>query len=626
MSEIGDSSNAREQSEYVQRNRTEGYVIQCDGESAIVSALSGPSSAASDDYWAVGQLISIQAGDNRVVGLIRNVLVPGDVWIRGGDNTLHVHVEFLGEVRVQPTGQTTFNGGISQFPHPGAIAHRIRATDLAAIYAQTGHSSVSIGTLTQDATVPAYISVDDLISRHFAIVGTTGVGKSSAVILLLRRIVAEKSNLRVLILDPHNEFASAFPDLAVAVDQTNIELPFWMLRLDEFADVIFRGRAPDPMELDILRDLVQLAREKMQGTELSAAKTLRRQLADRQSVSADTPIAYRLLDLIALIDERMGLLDSKAERPYLRSLKARLESISADPRFRFMFAVTGGSETMRQAIGRIFRIPLNGKPICTFQLAGLPSEVVNAVASVLCRLAFDIALSSEGSLQTLVICEEAHRYIPTDRDAGFWPTRQAISRIAKEGRKYGSYLGVISQRPGELDPTILSQCNSIFAMRLGNERDQEIIKGAIRGGAQSMAGFLSSIANREAIAFGEAFSTPMRLTFETIPPHQLPGRSKSESALSSWRNDEKISLDRIVEKLRAFENSSQTEPVDQLGDEDNLWGSPVSTSRRDQAPTDEAYHRSSSSPRPQTSLSLDTKQSIEKMGELVRSFRKDRER
>lgn len=219
----------------------------------------------------------------------------------------------------------------------------------------------------------------------------------------------------------------------------------------------------------------------MHGIETSATKTLRRQLTDRQSVSADTPVSYRLADLLALVDERIGLLDSKAERPYLRSLKARLESISSDPRFRFMFAVTGGPETMRQAIGRIFRIPQNGKPICTFQLAGLPSEVVNAVASVLCRLAFDIALSSEGSLQTLVICEEAHRYIPTDRDAGFWPTRQAIARIAKEGRKYGSYLGVISQRPGELDPTILSQCNSIFAMRLGNERDQEIIRGAIRG-------------------------------------------------------------------------------------------------------------------------------------------------
>src|SRR5690606_9716572 len=132
-------------------------------------------------------------------------------------------------------------------------------------------------------------------------------------------------------------------------------------------------------------------------------------------------------------------------------------------------------------------------------------------------------------------------------------------------------------------------------------------------------------ANREAIAFGEAFSTPMRLTFETIPSHQLPGRSKSDSALSSWRTDGKISLDRIVEKLRAFESSSQPEPADRLTDEDNLWGSPASTTHRDHASIDDELHRPSSL-KPPIPLSLDTKQSIEKMGELVRSFRKDRER
>lgn len=136
----------------------------------------------------------------------------------------------------------SFSGGISRYPYPGAIAHRIRATDLSAVYAQMGQTSVPIGALTQDTSVPAYVSVEDLISRHFAVVGTTGVGKSSAVMLLLRRIVLQRPDLRILILDPHNEFAGAFPDLAIAVDQTNIELPFWMLRLDEFADVIFRGR------------------------------------------------------------------------------------------------------------------------------------------------------------------------------------------------------------------------------------------------------------------------------------------------------------------------------------------------------------------------------------------------
>ena len=206
----------------------------------------------------------------------------------------------------------------------------------------------------------------------------------------------------------------------------------------------------------------------------------------------------------------------------MKALKQRLQALVADPRYRFMFSAPTTLDTMRQTIGHIFRVPKNDRPICVFQLAGLPSEVVNSVASVLCRMAFDLAVSSDGRVQTLVVCEEAHRYIPADATAGFWPTRQAIARIAKEGRKYGVYLAVITQRPGELDPTILSQCSTVFAMRLGNERDQEIIRGAITGASQSTIGFLSSIANREAIAFGEAVPTPMRMMFETIAPEQLP--------------------------------------------------------------------------------------------------------
>ncbi len=574
-------SNLAAQEDLPPRNRTTGRVIRCDGERAVVAAVSGPSSGASADYWAVGRLISILVGDNRLVGLVHNVAAAGEVWAEGADNVVHIHVEFLGEVRPERDGRLTFSSGISRYPHPGAPAHRIRASDLAAIYARTGRQSVAIGALTQDASVPAYVSVDDLVARHFAVLGTTGVGKSTAVMLLLRRIVAQKPNLRVLILDPHNEFAAAFPDLAVAVDQNNVDLPFWMLRLDEFADVVFRGRAPEPAEYDLLRDLVQLAREKARAGEAPTGPSLRRPQADRHAVNADTPIPYRLPDLIAMIDERCGQLDAKNDRPYLRSLRNRLESIAADPRFRFLFPAAGGQETMRQALGRIFRIPQNGKPICTFQLAGLPSEVVNAVASVLCRLAFDIAMSSDGGLETLVVCEEAHRYIPADREAGFWPTRQAIARIAKEGRKYGSYLGVVSQRPAELDATILSQCNSVFAMRLGNERDQDIVKGAIRGGARSITGFLSAIANREAIAFGEAFSTPMRLTFETIPAHQLPGRHADETDFAPRPSDDRVTLDRIVDRLRAFDSQPAEPSFDRADEADDLWGSPLSVARRE---------------------------------------------
>lgn len=538
------------------RNRTEGNVIRCDGERAVIAAQGGANLSASDDYWAVGQLISIKVGESRVVGLVYRVDVPEQHWISDGDNTLHVHVELVGEIRNRNDGSAEFSSGIANYPFMGAIAHRIRSRDLAAIYAETREKTIAIGHLTQDQTIPALIMVDKLISRHFALVGTTGVGKSSAVALLLRKIIAERPDIRVLILDPHNEFATAFPKEAVTVDSTTLDLPFWLFKLEEFAEAVFRGRPVIAAEIDLLRDLIPQAKELYRRTESGRSSVMVKR--DATSITADTPLPYRMPDLLAIMDERIGQLDGKAERPILKSLRSRLESLINDPRYRFMFAGPTVTDAMYHTIGHIFRVPQNGKPICAFQLAGLPSEVVNSVASVLCRIAFDLAVSSNGGIQTLVVCEEAHRYIPADPNGGFWPTRAAISRIAKEGRKYGVYLSVVTQRPGELDPTILSQCNTVFAMRLGNERDQEIIRGAITGASKSMTSFLSSIANREAIAFGEAVSTPMRMMFETIPANSLPGAHLYEQQESMKSGNGVVSLETVIARMRNLEDEADT--------------------------------------------------------------------
>ncbi|HSO48032.1 MAG TPA: DUF87 domain-containing protein, partial [Rhizobiaceae bacterium] len=241
-------------------------------------------------------------------------------------------------------------------------------------------------------------------------------------------------------------------------------------------------------------------------------------------------------------------------------------SIGRDPRFEFMFGnANAGGDRMQQIISDVFRVPQNGKPICVVEMSGLPSEVVSSVVSVLCRMAFDLSLASQGGVQTLVVCEEAHRYIPVDSSAGFWPTRQAIARIAKEGRKYGIYLGIITQRPSELDPTIFSQCNTVFAMRLANSADQKIIGGALTSGAQSTIGFLASIANREAIAFGEGLKTPMRLTFETIAKELLPGRHIYEMQ-EAVRNGRNVDISQIVRRMRSSDSSQRSEETTGIAD------------------------------------------------------------
>lgn len=515
-------------------SRVLGHVVKCNGARATVAA-----SAALDDNslasaMSVGRLISIRVGDNRVVALVYSMHSPGEIWASDAENVMHFEVELVGEIRGDDE-QARFSAGISDYPTLGAVAHHIRTGDLDAIYMVNDSNPVTVGHLTQNSRIAASISATALLDRHFAIVGTTGVGKSTAVSLLVNRIVDVCPDLRVLILDPHNEFAAAFKDRAHLIDTDTLDLPFWLFRLEEFAEVIFRGRPIVVEEVDILRELIAEAKRNFKG---SAGSGVMNRRLERSSITSDTPVPYRVADLLALIDERIGLLEGREEKPHLRTLKVRISSVINDPRFRFMFSNSTITDTIAEVIADIFRIPGNGQPITSFQLSGIPSEVVNSVASVLCRMAFEIALWSNGKMRILVLCEEAHRYVPADRDLGFFPTRQAIARIAKEGRKYGVSLGVITQRPGELDPTILSQCSTVFAMRLANDRDQDIIRSAISNSSSSTTSFLSAIGNGEAIAFGEAVAIPMRMCFERLSAEDLPKTASGRDKLGIGSGDQ----------------------------------------------------------------------------------------
>jgi DNA helicase HerA-like ATPase len=457
------------------------------------------------------------------------------------------HVELIGEVRDDPTtGKPYFHRGISAYPRIGSLVHRIRAADLAAVYRNERADVVQVGVLSQNEDLAATISITEMLSKHFAIVGSTGVGKSSAVSLLVRKALSVTPVLRVMILDPHNEFAHAFPDIAITLDTDTLKLPYWLFKLEELTEVLFRGRERVIAEIDLLRELIPLARAQYR---VSDSRLTVRKTVDVGNITADTPIPYRIADLLRLIQDRAGQLDNKDERPALRMLKSRLEAVLTDPRYAFMFGMKRVEDSMQSVVSQIYRVPADGRPVACVQLSGLPSEVTNSVASVLSRLAFDIAMLSRGAYQILVLAEEAHRYLPTNPKLGFEPTRLALARIAKEGRKYGCFLGCITQRPGELDPTILSQCSTMFAMRLANEEDQKIIGTAIGDTSASNLEFLPTLAQREAIAFGEAVSTPMRLMFERLAPHMLPAAAHDADAVAGAATGE-VELTRIIHRMR----------------------------------------------------------------------------
>ncbi|MCA3564252.1 MAG: ATP-binding protein [Methylocystis sp.] len=533
-------------------DRMIGKVVALNGARATISSIAMKVEGAGSDFWSIGKLISINLGSSRIVGMVYEMAVRHEQWDDNKPNLLMVQVELVGEVVDQPDGALLFRRGITVYPWPGATAHRIRNGDLRAVFDIGERKGVEIGRISQDGAIPAVVSIEDMLSKHFAVVGTTGVGKSSAVSLLVRKAVEVKPGLRVLLLDPHNEYAHAFRGISITLDSNILDLPHWLFRFDEFLDVIYRGRTPPAEEADILRELVPLAKSKFAVSHSSSVNQsiMLRKSGDGAAFTPDSPSPYRMIDLISLIDDMMGKLDPKHDRYYLRVLKGRLEGISTDSRYRFMFGRGVTEDNIEPVLCKLFRIPHGGKPITVLHLAGLPSEVLNAVVSVMARLSFDLSMHSGDAFEVLVLCEEAHRYVPQDLRLGFGPTRQSISRIAKEGRKYGCYIGIVTQRPGELDPTILSQCSTVFAMRLGNERDKEIIREAISDSSASQITFLSAIGNREAIAFGEGVATPMRMRFATQNPDHLPCASLHAEAVATPGAKAHLSIRSIVGRMR----------------------------------------------------------------------------
>jgi len=308
------------------------------------------------------------------------------------------------------------------------------------------------------------------------------------------------------------------------VNLANLKLPFWLFTFEELLEVIYGGRPGSDEEVEILAELIPLAKGLYYRSQSTQPPIDRPTDPKSTGYTVDTPVPYWPQDLFALIEEQMGKLDSsRSSRAHYRRLITRIEAVSNDPRYAFMFANANvGGDTMAEVLCHLFRLQPDGKPMTVMQLAGIPAEVQDVVVSVLCRMAFDFGLWSHGAIEQLLICEEAHRYVSADRSIGFQPTRRVLSRIAKEGRTHGIFLGLVTQRPAEVDETIISQCSTLFAMRMANERDQRLVQAAASDAAANLLRFLPSLGVREALAFGAGMVLPTRFTFHRLPDHLIP--------------------------------------------------------------------------------------------------------
>jgi DNA helicase HerA-like ATPase len=498
----------------------------------------------------IGAMMMIPTTRSTVLGLVSAVSVPMPDVAAGKEEIHLVELNLAGELVNDPrTHQPMFRRGVSSLPSIGDPVHLADKQALMLAYSPPGSATIEVGTLYQNSSVPARLLVDDLFGKHFIIVGTTGCGKSSALTCILQGLLPDYGEARIVILDIHNEYAAAFGDKAESIDPTNLNLPFWLLNFQELTAAFTSNDSTHDAEVEILSEAVLSAKRRYSE---SPSGRLRRSSVEGQSLTIDSPVPFRLSDVVSYIDEHLGKLDRTVSTLPCRRLKNRIDTLVSDPRYSFMFGSLMIEDTMADVLGRLFRVPVEGKPVTVLNLAAVPAEILDVVISVASRLALDLAVWSDARLPVLIVCEEAHRYAPSEISDKFLPTRQALSRIAKEGRKYGVSLALVTQRPSELDPTILSQCSTAIAMRLSTERDQTVVRANTHEGALDLLDFLPLLGDREAIVLGQGVVMPMRIRFRDLDASRK-AQTHHTGFSKAWKHSEidKDVLEDVVRRWRS---------------------------------------------------------------------------
>ena len=521
----------------------------------------------------IGTILKVLTSKSIVVTMVSSLKI-GNNDDEGMSDGCIANLNILGEITTNPTTkQTKFFRGVRSFPVIGEGVYNMSPADLQLIFNKENTPCIEVGRLQQDNSIVAKVRTDDLLSKHFAIIGSTGSGKSCTVALVLQAILKENRMAHIVLFDPHNEYSKSFGDMAEVINSDSLDIPLWMFDFVETVELLasdIQDHARE--EEEVLHDIILKAKRLFDRSKQSGEVTTQTKMDDIEAelqrathITLDSPVPYRIRDVLKLLDMNMGKLENNSNLGPYKRLKRRIQSLMTDPRYQFIFRNQTVPLPIETLVGRIFRIPVSNKPISILDFSGIPSEALNVVVSVVSRMAFELATWSERKIPVLLVCEEAHRYIPNDPNLGFHSTRKIIARIAKEGRKYGVSLGIISQRPSELEASTLSQCSTIFSMRLSNEVDQNFVRAAVPDGAAELLSFLPSLGTAETMVFGESVNLPMRVILNTLEEEYRPHSSSAEFT-DLWNRPEVSTefMDLVFDRWRARSLlSEKTVPVHQ---------------------------------------------------------------
>lgn len=449
-----------------------------------------------------------------------------------------------------------FERGVGQYPTVGDEVHLVTKRDLEIIYGSLSTSgSVAVGTLGASSGIPGFIDVDRFISRHAAIVGSTGSGKSNLVATLLEALTAHNyPSARIVVIDPHGEYGSAIGNRGyvyrvnpVHDHERPLVVPFWALPFDELQAIAFGPMQPgsETAVRDAIVDLktsaaMHLAQPPATGaiTADSPVPFSMHQLwfdlddYERQTLSVRTPATPAPLvvrgDPGRLISNAYPDPGHGTTPPFLgnrRGITRQLNLLRSrlqDGRYRFLFSPGSdyspelSGKTVQDLDSLVASWIAHDRQITVLDLSGLPSEVMSTIAGTLLRIVYDTLFWSGDSpaggksRPLLVVLEEAHRILPAETSSA--AHRTAI-RVAKEGRKFGVGLLVVTQRPTEIDASVLSQCGTMIALRMSNSSDRSVVTGMMPDDLGELAAMLPALRTGEGLVMGEAMPIPSRIRF-----------------------------------------------------------------------------------------------------------------
>ncbi|WP_444676854.1 helicase HerA-like domain-containing protein [Halomonas sp. E19] len=529
----------------------------------------------------IGSFVRIPIGFSDLFGIVSQVgasAVPGNHSEELGNGNRWMTIQLIGE----GPRNGVFQRGLSQYPTIGDEVHLVSEKELGNIYGQPDKPYfVKLGSISNADSIPALVDVNKLVTRHSAVVGATGSGKSTTVASIINALADEKKypSSRILMLDLHGEYGQALQEKANVykiqggarlAQKNKLHIPFWALKFDELCEVCFGdfGSEKD-------RNIVM---ERVYKYKLESLEKYPRKGVQPDTLSVDSPIPFcihqlwyelfievfgtyykgrggRPVDNLAYeLDERgvelkgdplsgippvfKNVVTEAGEEkinylPGALNLGKQVSLLGTKlriPRYDFIFKPSGWAPDIDGKVGEDLDSLLknwigSSKPVTVLDLSGVPSDILQTTIGALLRLLYEALFWARDLHQggrhrpLLLVMEEAHIYL-NDEFKGI--ASKLVQRIVKEGRKYGIGAMIVSQRPSEISPTILSQCGTFFALRLTNSSDRSCITSALSDNLDGLTGMLPILRTGEAIILGEAVKLPMRTTIQAPPRSRRP--------------------------------------------------------------------------------------------------------